>query len=901
MRVSNQSESRETSPAGQGISGVDALTRAARRNAILARTARALAGATSREAVYHTIADILRGELQADGFAIYDANPRLRTIRLDYQGGAGLVDGSRIASIFYQTILGEVLVEATPRYLTDIGSADSSTDPDTVALVAAGVRSVALLPLALDGDPRGLLTVRFLGTRPFDADDREILESVATQVALTYRNLNHVAELQRRADRLAAMTRAMQQLSHVSSEEALPAAIADAVREVIPHETCDVLAKTPSGLERVHLSRNGVAQPQPPRGGAEELSLAHDTLRSGVSRLAIRMFPDWSAAGRSQRMAELCAAVRYGNRTAGVLRLTSSVSDAFDLQDLDMLTILARQAGSALETSRLFTLQEFQRQRAEGAAELARVTLQARNTADGATELLRVLDRFVPSIGKAIGVARGRDGAMEFVATSGTLDILRGQRSSGTRQLSGLSPEGRSRDLASIREIAGPELAATLPDEWGFIVPLAARQRTLGVLLVTAPRAIPLRRRDRVTLERLSTSLALALEALLLDEDERQSREREHLLATALTTIDHPIFILDRVGVRYANPAAAREYGWSQVELMDMQFEQLVVGVDPSRGRRATDAVPDGGVSLVQHVHRRRDDSEFPATVTVSPLLSQDGDVLGQVVSVRNVIGERRMEEQLRHTEKMIAVGELVAGVAHEINNPLTGISAFAQMLLEEELVGDQRESVQLIKQECDRAKAVIHDLLIFSRKTEPRIGPVDLRDLIDQTLRLRAYPLRSAGIRVALFNDEDVPRVSGDVQKLQQVLINLISNAEHAMADSAERILTIHTTRQADFVVVTVSDTGRGMPPEVRRRAFEPFFTSKPAGVGTGLGLSVSYGIVQAHGGSITVQSEAGVGTTVAVSLPVPTPMAAKQLTSADVGPDAQLSESRSSPPDRE
>jgi signal transduction histidine kinase len=218
----------------------------------------------------------------------------------------------------------------------------------------------------------------------------------------------------------------------------------------------------------------------------------------------------------------------------------------------------------------------------------------------------------------------------------------------------------------------------------------------------------------------------------------------------------------------------------------------------------------------------------------------------------------------------MIALGELVAGVAHDINNPLTGISAFAQLLLEEPLVGDQLESVQLIKKESDRAKAVIRDLLLFARKTEAKIGPVDINDLIEQTLRLRAYPLRNAGVHVVLHADPAVPDVSGDLQKLQQVLINLIGNAEHAMTDALVRILTVSTSATADHVVVSISDTGRGMPPEVRRRVFEPFFTTKPAGLGTGLGLSVSYGIIQAHGGRIDVTSEPGTGTTIIVSLPL-------------------------------
>ncbi len=852
----------------------NATATAARHNAIVARAARALAGSMSRDEVFQSLADILGGELRADGFAVYDADSRLRTIRLDFQWGVGTVDGTRIESAFYQSILGETVSAAAPRYVTDLGHRPDDRRDGTASLFADGIRAVALLPLVLDGEPRGLLTVHYVGGHTFDEDERRNLESVAMQAAVAYRNLKHLADLQHRADRLGAMTRAMQQLAQVSAEDALPAAIAEAVSGVMPHATCDVLASVPHGLARVLRSRNGVTLADAPPVTDAELALSLATLRSGTSRLAVHTVGAIDGtADITAASSEMCAAVRYGRRIAGVLRLTSPTPDAFDLQDLDLLSILARQAGSALETSRLFTLQEFQRQRAEGAAELARVTLHTRNMADGAPELLRVLDRFVPSIGKAIGVASARDGAIDFVATSGTLDVLRGQRTSGAGSVAGMAPDGRPRELASLRELASAEMTVPLPDEWGFVLPLATRDRALGVLLVSAPRAVPLPRRDRVTLDRLSTSLALALDALLLNEDERQGREREHLLATALTTIDHPILILDRVGVRYANPAAAREYGWSQVELMDMKFEQLVVGVDPRRGRRATDEGVEAGFSFAHHVHRRRDGSEFPATVTVSPLLAQDGDELGQVVSVRNVTADRRLEEQLRHTEKMIAVGELVAGVAHEINNPLTGISAFAQLLLEESLTGDQRESVQLIKQESDRAKAVIRDLLIFARNNEPRIGPVDLVDLIEQTLRLRAYPLRNAQIRVVVLNDGNTPHVSGDVQKLQQVLINLISNAESAMEESAERVLTVRTESGAEDVRVSISDTGRGMPPEVRRRAFEPFYSNRPAGAATGLGLSVSYGIVKAHGGSIDVQSELGVGTTVVLSLPLSAP----------------------------
>jgi PAS domain S-box-containing protein len=837
-------------------------------NAILARTARAFANATSRDALYQALGEVLTFELHAVGFTIYEANPQQRTSRVAHEWGIAGTWQLLISTVFWNTAHGRAVLSGEALFIDDLASVIlPGAQEQVTSLVEQGIGSVALLPLMIEERPYGLLSIRWLGRREFPEHDQHLLRDFATQVALAVRNTVHMHELERRARRLAMLARAQQQLTQLASEDSLPLGIAEAVHLVMPAAICEVLAFANGELRRVVRLEQG-SPVSPDREPLADLTCARLTAESGITRACSHLAPGADVARGST---ELCAAVRFGQRSAGVIRLIAIPDEPFDAQDLDLLTIIARHAGTAVESSRLFALQDLQRQRAEGAAELARTTLQAGNVTEGATELLHVLDRFVPSIGKAIGAARGRDGMIEYVATSGTLDVLQGHRPGGLRGVSDLSPDGRGVEFTSLRDAAPDRLPdglrGAVPDEWAFMVPLVARDRTIGVLLVTAPRQAPLLRRDRVTLERLSASLALALDALLLDEEERLAREREHLLATALTTINHPIFILDRVGIRYANPAAAAEYGWTQAELMEMQFEQLVVGVESREARDDSAGVIEHGVRLSHDVHRRRDDSEFPAAVSVSPLVAHDGDLLGQVVSVRNVSNDRRFEEQLRHTEKMVALGELVAGVAHEINNPLTGISAFAQILLEETLGDEQRESVQLIKQESDRAKAVIQDLLLFARKTERGTGPVDVNEMLAQSLRLRAYPLRVAGVQVHLELDPGMPKVHGDVQKLQQVLLNVIGNAEHAMQDCAERTLTMRTARDGDNVVISARDTGRGMTPDVQRRIFEPFFSTKAAG--TGLGLSVSYGIIHAYGGTIAVDSEPDVGTTVTIVLP--------------------------------
>ena len=553
---------------------------------------------TTPESLYRGLAVILVQELHADGFAVFAADPELRTARVEHQWGVASFPRTRLESAFWHTPLGHVVLNATPLFIEDL-TAESNLDDLGGALVDAGVHALALLPLVLDARVEGVLAIRYLGARLFDSDERELLTNLVTQVALAFRNTVQLGKLERRADRFALLARAQQQLTQLTSEESLPQAIAEAVHLVIPCDVIDVLAIGTNGLERVlHMEAGRVISTDPV--AIADAQLAVSTAQTGVPRLASHLAPGPDVARSTM---ELCAAVRFGHRSTGVIRLLGAMRDAFGVQDLDLLTMIARHAGAAVETARLFALQDFQRQRAEGAAELARVTLPAVTLADGATDLLRVLDRFVPSIGKAIGVARARDGHIEYVATSGTLDVFQGQRPAGAKGVNDVAPDGRPTELPSLRDVAPASVADTLPDEWALAVPLAARERRLGILLVTAPRAAPLRHRDRITLERLSASLALALDALLLDEEERLAREREHLLATALTTIDHPIFILDHVGVRYANPAAAREYGWSQVELMEMQFEQLVVGQDSRRGMREADGVLEAGVRLSHDVH----------------------------------------------------------------------------------------------------------------------------------------------------------------------------------------------------------------------------------------------------------------------------------------------------------
>jgi two-component system NtrC family sensor kinase len=243
-------------------------------------------------------------------------------------------------------------------------------------------------------------------------------------------------------------------------------------------------------------------------------------------------------------------------------------------------------------------------------------------------------------------------------------------------------------------------------------------------------------------------------------------------------------------------------------------------------------------------------------------------DSMAQAVQEREELVKLATRQQIGRSEQLASVGRLAAGVAHEINNPLTGVLAFADMMREKENLDEQdRQDLDLIIRETKRVRDIVRGLLDFARETPFVQKPMDINELIRQTLKLLGK--REAFQKIFMVEDlgENLPLVSVDKNQLQQVLLNLALNACEAMPNGGT--LMVRSSAAGGRVEVTVTDTGCGIKREHLDKIFEPFFTTKPVGKGTGLGLSVSYGIVQQHGGTLEVDSEPGKGTTFVVILP--------------------------------
>jgi signal transduction histidine kinase len=256
---------------------------------------------------------------------------------------------------------------------------------------------------------------------------------------------------------------------------------------------------------------------------------------------------------------------------------------------------------------------------------------------------------------------------------------------------------------------------------------------------------------------------------------------------------------------------------------------------------------------------------------STSPLFNEKGEVIGSVMVARDVTNQKRMEEQLLVTDRLASIGELASGIAHELNNPLTSVIGFSQLLMAGEVPADIREDLATIYSEAQRAAVIVKNLLTFARKHAPVKQMSQVNIVIDDVLRLRAYEEKVNNIEVEKHLANNLPEIMMDHFQIQQVFLNIIVNAEFAMLEAHNRGKLVITTEKADGILrITFTDDGPGISKENMKSIFNPFFTTKEVGKGTGLGLSICHGIVTEHRGQISAKSELGKGATFIVELPL-------------------------------
>jgi two-component system, NtrC family, sensor kinase len=396
------------------------------------------------------------------------------------------------------------------------------------------------------------------------------------------------------------------------------------------------------------------------------------------------------------------------------------------------------------------------------------------------------------------------------------------------------------------------------------------------IVLGPLPKGSHFSTEDLKLLSALAGYAAMALEnANLYRSIETKALELERLKAyteNIIESINVAVLALDFDGkITSCNRSFEELYGASRNQVIGSQVETLfppdvIRSIQRIRGAKDWELNSPG--NIYKFYIENRLGQKLIVNLNLIPLLDPFALNTGSLIILDNITEKVHLEDQLLQAEKLSSIGLLAAGIAHEVNTPIAGISSYTQMLLKDTPVSDKRKPIlEKIEKQTFRASEIVNGLLSFSRLSGSEFGELEINRLIDDSLGLLSHPLQQNHIKVAFNYDNSLPAIYGNMGKLQQVFINLFLNARDAMPTGGE--LTVQTGMIDSMVVVDISDTGTGIPEEDLKRIFDPFYTTKPIGKGTGLGLAGTYGIIQEHGGRIFVDSCIGKGTHFRLKLP--------------------------------
>ncbi len=371
--------------------------------------------------------------------------------------------------------------------------------------------------------------------------------------------------------------------------------------------------------------------------------------------------------------------------------------------------------------------------------------------------------------------------------------------------------------------------------------------------------------------------------------DRMRTRRRQEMLLPALEAFPDTVLVADPQGLLLgASRACTTMFGLNEAELEGKPYEGLLdIGQGHPLPQEIRSLAP--GAGLQREIQARRaDGSVFEAHLTA--VRSQGGEPL-LLFTFKDITQGRELQEQLLQREKLSALGELISGVAHELNNPLTGVLGFSQLVMGHPDCPEKvRRDLRRIHEQAQRCERIVHNLLSFARKHRPEKRLLGVNGVLDSALALLDYQLHVENIRVVRDLETELPKTMADYHQLQQVFLNLINNARQAMVLAKKGgQLVVRTRSQDGWVRIEIADDGPGIPEELLPRIFDPFFTTKPKGIGTGLGLSLCYGMVSEHGGRIRARSRAGQGATFVVELPVRRSEAASEPPEAGAGKTPQ------------
>jgi PAS domain S-box-containing protein len=361
---------------------------------------------------------------------------------------------------------------------------------------------------------------------------------------------------------------------------------------------------------------------------------------------------------------------------------------------------------------------------------------------------------------------------------------------------------------------------------------------------------------------------------------EHQLRRQEEFRRRLLESFPDLILVLDLKGqYTFVSARIGQLLGYGPEQLMGKNVDDAENSSPELAALFRTVSTGESKLTSCEYGSRHRDGSWRTMLGMASPMLDAEGKPAGVIISVRDVTTEKKLEQQIIQSERLAAMGQMIGGFAHELNNPLTSILGMAELLQEGGISEGARKQLVVLHQQARRAAEIVQNLQYFARPPAPGRSPVDLNELVQRTVQMQAYPLRKSNITVDFLPETTIPAVVADPNQLMQVFLNLLLNAEQAIRESREkgtirvrlgRGSAANDAANPDSVWIVFQDDGPGIAPENLAHIFDPFFTTKRPGRGTGLGLSICKTVLREHGGNIEAASAPGGGAIFTITLPV-------------------------------
>ncbi len=761
-------------------------------------------------------------------------------------------------------------------------------------------KSELVVPIQVGAQVVAALDIHSAQVNAFDHSDLMSVQAIADQLSVSMRNArlyeeikSHLADLQAMNRQLVAIQQAGASLVSTLDLSGVLQRIADSVVQglgysvaaigVVEPETMMVEQLTVSGLSRSQLQDiEGLAGVELPRlripldgeGGiiAAALCEGRILITDRLAELA-ESISDTREALAVQNMLDVGTIVTVplllDHRPLGALCAATSRSRQVGDEELASLRALAGQAILAIQNAQLY---QRTRARLDELSTLHEMSVAATSTLD----VHEILERIVRALHDTLGFSNL--GVMLIDEEDNKLKITAG---------AGYEPDVGERIITALGEgitgwVALSGLPQNVPDvsldpryimadesiRSEVCVPLAVGNRVIGVLNVESDQVAAFSDDTVRFLSTLAGQVAVVIENARLFQ---KAAEGEKDWEDTFKAIKDGIAIYDEeFRILRANPALAG--------ILERPLEELI-------GRRCFEIFSYcEGPSSPTCPHRQAMRTREPTSIEMEepelgkilhvfsfPIFDTEGHSKGTVHTVRDITKEKALRSQLLQTEKLAAIGELVSGVAHELNNPLTSVMGYAQLLQAADVSPEIREDLQTIYQEAQRSARIIENLLTFARKETAEKRYADVNRILRDTLELRSYQFKVDNVQLVKELDEHLPWTMVAPQQMQQVFLNLLNNAHQALMESpGPRRVVVRSETDGKVIRIKIADNGPGIPQDVVGKIFDPFFTTKEVGQGTGLGLSIAFGIVQEHGGRIWAESQPEEGSAFTVELPI-------------------------------